>query len=215
MAKNITFGILYGLGNKRLAQQLSTTTDQAKAYKQQYFNNIHGSRSFINRVISTVESRGWIKNRYGRIYKIDNTLGYKGVNYLVQGTSADILNERIIYVHEYLKDKKSNILLQVHDEIICEILNEEGSMARLPDLLKVAKKFNLKIISIKDLISYRLKNETLIKREDEITLPTEYGNFKLIPFRQINNNQIHLALIKGDWSSKDEVLVRVHSSCIT
>jgi len=99
--------------------------------------------------------------------------------------------------------------------VICEILNEEGSMARLPDLLKVAKKFNLKIISIKDLISYRLKNETLIKREDEITLPTEYGNFKLIPFRQINNNQIHLALIKGDWSSKDEVLVRVHSSCIT
>ena len=125
MAKNITFGILYGLGNKRLAQQLSTTTDQAKAYKQQYFNNIHGSRSFINRVISTVESRGWIKNRYGRIYKIDNTLGYKGVNYLVQGTSADILNERMIYVYEYLKDKKSNILLQVHDEIICEIHDDE------------------------------------------------------------------------------------------
>ena len=125
MAKNITFGILYGLGNKRLAQQLSTTTDQAKAYKQQYFNNIHGSRSFINRVISTVESRGWIKNRYGRIYRIDNTLGYKGVNYLVQGTSADILNERMIYVHEYLKDKKSNILLQVHDEIICEIHDDE------------------------------------------------------------------------------------------
>ena len=99
--------------------------------------------------------------------------------------------------------------------VICEILNEDGSMARLPDLLKVAKKFNLKIISIKDLISYRLKNETLIKREDEITLPTEHGNFKLIPFRQINNNQIHLALKKGDWSSKDEVLVRVHSSCIT
>ena len=125
MAKNITFGILYGLGNKRLAQQLSTTTDQSKAYKQQYFNNIYGSRSFINRVISTVESRGWIKNRYGRIYRLDNTLGYKGVNYLVQGTSADILNERMIYVHEYLKDKKSNILLQVHDEIICEIHDDE------------------------------------------------------------------------------------------
>ncbi len=99
--------------------------------------------------------------------------------------------------------------------VICEIMSEDGSMARLPDLLKVAKKFNLKIISIKDLISYRLRNETLIKREDEITLPTEHGNFKLIPFRQINNNQIHLALKKGDWSSKDEVLVRVHSSCIT
>ena len=82
-------------------------------------------QELINRVINTVESRGWIKNRYGRIYKIDNTLGYKGVNYLVQGTSADILNERMIKTHEYLKTKKSRILLQVHDEIICEIPDEE------------------------------------------------------------------------------------------
>ena len=147
MAKNITFGILYGLGNKRLAQQLSTTTDQAKAYKQQYFNNIHGSRSFINRVISTVESRGWIKNRYGRIYKIDNTLGYKGVNYLVQGTSADILNERMIYVHEYLKDKKSNILLQVHDEIICEIHDDE--IRELPQQIQLILEANSLDIPLK------------------------------------------------------------------
>ena len=147
MAKNITFGILYGLGNKRLAQQLSTTTDQAKAYKQQYFTNIHGSRSFINRVISTVESRGWIKNRYGRIYKIDNTLGYKGVNYLVQGTSADILNERMIYVHEYLKDKKSNILLQVHDEIICEIHDDE--ICELPQQVQLILEANSLDIPLK------------------------------------------------------------------
>ena len=147
MAKNITFGILYGLGNKRLAQQLSTTTDQAKAYKQQYFNNIHGSRSFINRVISTVESRGWIKNRYGRIYRIDNTLGYKGVNYLVQGTSADILNERMIYVHEYLKDKKSNILLQVHDEIICEIHDDE--IRELPQQIQLILEANSLDIPLK------------------------------------------------------------------
>ena len=147
MAKNITFGILYGLGNKRLAQQLSTTTDQANAYKQQYFNNIHGSRSFINRVISTVESRGWIKNRYGRIYKIDNTLGYKGVNYLVQGTSADILNERMIYVHEYLKDKKSNILLQVHDEIICEIHDDE--IRELPQQIQLILEANSLDIPLK------------------------------------------------------------------
>jgi DNA polymerase-1 len=147
MAKNITFGILYGLGNKRLAQQLSTTTDQAKAYKQQYFNNIYGSRSFINRVISTVESRGWIKNRYGRIYKIDNSLGYKGVNYLVQGTSADILNERMIYVHEYLKDKKSNILLQVHDEIICEIHDDE--IRELPQQIQLILEANSLDIPLK------------------------------------------------------------------
>ena len=99
--------------------------------------------------------------------------------------------------------------------VICEILNEDGSMARLPDLLKVAEKFKLKIISIKDLISYRLKNESLIKREDEIELPTEHGKFKLIAFKQIDTNQIHLALKKGEWSSNEEVLVRVHSSCIT
>ena len=147
MAKNITFGILYGLGNKRLAQQLSTTTDQAKAYKQQYFNNIHGSRSFINRVISTVEARGWIKNRYGRIYRIDNSLGYKGVNYLVQGTSADILNERMIYVHEYLKDKKSNILLQVHDEIICEIHDDE--IRELPQQIQLILEANSLDIPLK------------------------------------------------------------------
>ena len=147
MAKNITFGILYGLGNKRLAQQLSTTTEQAKAYKQQYFNNIHGSRSFINRVIATVEQRGWIKNRYGRIYKIANSLGYKGVNYLVQGTSADILNERMIYVHEYLKDKKSNILLQVHDEIICEIHDDE--IRELPPQIQLILEANSLDIPLK------------------------------------------------------------------
>ena len=147
MAKNITFGILYGLGNKRLAQQLSTTTEQAKVYKQQYFKNIHGSRSFINRVIATVEQRGWIKNRYGRIYKIANTLGYKGVNYLVQGTSADILNERMIYVHEYLKDKKSNILLQVHDEIICEIHDEE--IRELPPQIQLILEANSLDIPLK------------------------------------------------------------------
>ena len=147
MAKNITFGILYGLGNKRLAQQLSTTTDQAKAYKQQYFNNIHGSRSFINRVINTVESRGWIKNRYGRIYRIDNTLGYKGVNYLVQGTSADILIERMVYVHEYLNDKKSNILLQVHDEIICEIHDDE--IRELPQQIQLILEANSLDIPLK------------------------------------------------------------------
>ena len=75
--------------------------------------------------MAAVEQRGWIKNKYGRVYKIPSEMSYKGVNYLVQGTSADILNERLIEVHKYLQDKKSNVLLQVHDEIICEIHDSE------------------------------------------------------------------------------------------
>ena len=86
-----------------------------------YFEGMKGSRKFFNSVMNTVQERGWIKNRYGRVYVIPADISYKGVNYLVQGTSADILNERMVEVYDYLKDKKSNILLQVHDEIICEI----------------------------------------------------------------------------------------------
>ena len=98
---------------------------EAAQYKKQYFKGLPGSREFFASVIRAVEDRGWIKNRYGRVYQIDSGIAYKGVNYLVQGTSADILNERIIKVHEYLKQTQSNILLQVHDEIICEIHDSE------------------------------------------------------------------------------------------
>ena len=84
-----------------------------------------GSKDFFDKVVETVERRGWIKNRYGRQYLINKDFAYKGVNYLVQGTSADLLSERMLEVDNYLKDKKSNILLQVHDEIICEIHNTE------------------------------------------------------------------------------------------
>ena len=99
--------------------------------------------------------------------------------------------------------------------VICEILNEDGSMARLSDLFKVADRHNLVIISIKDLINYRLKNETLIEKKDQIKLPTKFGNFELIAFEQTNTNEIHIALKKGKWLQEEEVLVRVHSSCIT
>ena len=125
MAKNITFGIIYGIGNKRLALQLRTSPKEAAVYKRKYFQGIEGSKEFIDKVTKTIEQRGWVRNRYGRLYKIPADFAYKGVNYLVQGTSADILNERMIKVYEYLKNKKSNILLQVHDEIICEIHNDE------------------------------------------------------------------------------------------
>ena len=130
MAKNITFGIIYGIGSNKLSQQLRTTQKEAASYKKKYLDSIEGSRKFIRGVMDAVDRRGWIKNRYGRVYKIPLDKAYKGVNYLVQGTSADILNERLIEVHRFLEDKKSSVLLQVHDEIICEIHDSE--MVELP-----------------------------------------------------------------------------------
>jgi len=130
-----------------------------------------------------------------------------------------------------LKAKKEGVLRRVgHTEaaidfarlagmkpagVLVEIMNEDGSMARLPDLQQVAKKFNLKLVSIKDLIAYRLKHESLIKNEIGVKMPTEWGDFDLIAYKQINTGDIHLALIKGSWKKDEPVLVRVHSSCAT
>ena len=99
--------------------------------------------------------------------------------------------------------------------VLVEIMNEDGSMARLPQLKEIAAKFNLKIISIKDLIAYRLKHETLIHEEVRVNMPTKYGSFELIAFKQVNTGEIHLAMKKGDWKKDEPVLVRVHSSCLT
>ena len=99
--------------------------------------------------------------------------------------------------------------------VLVEIMNEDGSMARLPELKEIAKKFDLKLISIKDLIEYRLAKETLIKEETRVHMPTKYGIFELIAFEQINTGEIHLAIKKGDWKKDEPVLVRVHSSCVT
>lgn len=99
--------------------------------------------------------------------------------------------------------------------ILVEIMNEDGTMARLPQLMEIAKKFGLKLISIRDLIAYRLRKESLIKEEVRISMPTHYGDFELIAFSQLNTNDIHLALKKGSWKEGDPVLVRVHSSCFT
>ena len=98
---------------------------------------------------------------------------------------------------------------------IVEILNEDGTMARLPDLIKVAEKWNLKLVSIADLIAYRLENESLIKRQVSVDMPTQYGNFKLTAFTQTNTNEEHLALVKGAWEKDEAIPVRVHSSCMT
>jgi len=99
--------------------------------------------------------------------------------------------------------------------VLVEIMNEDGTMARLSDLVSVAKKFDLKLVSIKDLIAYRLKNDSLIKREIGVEMPTKYGDFKLIAYKQTNTDETHMALIKGEWKEGDTVMVRVHSSCIT
>ena len=99
--------------------------------------------------------------------------------------------------------------------VLVEIMNEDGSMARLTDLLKIAEKFDLKIISIKDLIAYRLETETLIREDARVQMPTKYGNFELIAFTQTNTGESHLALKKGEWLPDEAVPVRVHSSCMT
>lgn len=98
---------------------------------------------------------------------------------------------------------------------LVEIMNEDGTMARLPQLLEIAKKFNLKIITIEDLIKYQLEKESLVERGVRVKLPTEYGNFDLIPYRQKSNGLEHVALIKGSWTKDEPVCVRVHSSCVT
>lgn len=99
--------------------------------------------------------------------------------------------------------------------VLIEIMNEDGTMARLPDLRKIADKFKLKLVSIEDLIAYRLKHESLIKREIGVQMPTQWGDFDLIAYKQINTEETHLALIKGSWEPNEPILVRVHSSCIT
>jgi len=99
--------------------------------------------------------------------------------------------------------------------VLVEIMNEDGSMARLPDLRKVADKFGLKLVTIKDLIAYRMKAESQVRKQVTVNMPTEFGDFKLVAYEQLNTNEVHMALIKGEWKKDEPVLVRVHSSCVT
>src|SRR5438045_6095770 len=99
--------------------------------------------------------------------------------------------------------------------VLVEIMNDDGSMARLPQLKKVAEKFDFKLISIKDLIEYRVKRDSLIEEIVSVDMPTKYGHFKLIAFQEKNSANEHLALVKGTWEKDEAVLVRVHSSCFT
>ncbi len=99
--------------------------------------------------------------------------------------------------------------------VLCEIMNSDGSMARVPDLFKIAKKFGLKIITIKDLINYKLRYESRVQRVISVEMPTKWGEFELIAFRDVYTNKEHLALVKGAWGSDEDVLVRIHSECLT
>lgn len=98
---------------------------------------------------------------------------------------------------------------------LIEIMNEDGTMARLPQLMAFAEKYDLKVVSIKDLIAYRLKQESIVEMGEKVNFPTAWGRFKLVPFRQISNGLEHVALIKGEWEEDEPILVRVHSSCLT
>jgi 3,4-dihydroxy 2-butanone 4-phosphate synthase / GTP cyclohydrolase II len=99
--------------------------------------------------------------------------------------------------------------------VLIEILSEDGTMARLPELRQIANRFDMKLVSIKDLITYRLRNESLIQAEIAVNMPTEWGDFDLVAYRQKNTGELHLALIKGTWQTDEPVMVRVHSSCAT
>ena len=98
---------------------------------------------------------------------------------------------------------------------LIEILNPDGTMARMPELQKVSARFGIKIIAIRDLIAYRLKQESMVERGPEVDMPTDYGHFRDITFRQTSNGLEHVALIKGEWEPDEPILVRVHSSCVT
>jgi 3,4-dihydroxy 2-butanone 4-phosphate synthase/GTP cyclohydrolase II len=99
--------------------------------------------------------------------------------------------------------------------VICEIMKEDGEMARLPELLEIAAEFDLKIVSIKDLIAYRLAHETLVQKNVTVKMPTQWGDFDMTAYTQIDNGENHLALVKGTWEPGEPILVRVHSSCVT
>ena len=98
---------------------------------------------------------------------------------------------------------------------LMEIMNDDGTMARLPELKKISDEFGIKLISINDLVAYRLKQESIVEKGEEVDMPTKYGHFRLIPFLQKSNGLEHMAIVKGEWEKDEPILVRVHSSCAT
>ena len=124
-AKNLSFGILYGLGLSNLANSLDCTVSEAKTYKADFLNGLPGSKEFIRSVMNKINLTGMVQNRYGRKYWLPKDFSYAGINYLVQGTSADIMSERMVAIHSYLWDKKSALIMQVHDELLVDVAKGE------------------------------------------------------------------------------------------
>lgn len=121
LAKILNFSIIYGAGIKKVASQLEVSLDQAKVFRSQYFDRLKGAEAFVNRVHETIEARGWVKNSYGRRYVLDETLSYKAVNYLIQGSCADFIKERMFKLRDLMLETDSCIVLQVHDELVIEV----------------------------------------------------------------------------------------------
>ena len=191
LAKGITFGIIYGIGSERLAQQLRTTKREASQYKKRYLDGIEGSREFIRGVMKAVEERGWIKNRYGRVYKVPSTMSYKGVNYLVQGTSADILNERLIEVSKLLQNTKSKMLLQVHDEIILEMHDDEiyELVPQIVDIMQT-NSLDIPLFVDKEVCPDSWANK--VDYEKWVTSPKQDGTLKHITLKEAKMAKISL-----------------------
>ena len=123
--KKIDFGILYGIGPKLLSTQINKTYDEAKAYLNKFFKRFKSLKQFIDKVAKTVETRGYIFNKFGRRYRIDAERSYTGINYLVQGSCADILKSAMVKIADYLKDKKTRMILSIHDELAFDVANDE------------------------------------------------------------------------------------------
>ena len=138
LAKAVTFGIIYGIGIGRLSIQLDKTEEETREYRDKYFENIKGSQNFIRMVARRARERGYISNKYGRRYSPEKDREYVGVNYLIQGTSADIMSERMVEVDKFMPEIGGSILLQVHDELICELpINTlDKSVGKIKELLE-------------------------------------------------------------------------------
>ena len=141
LAKAVNFGLIYGIGIKKLGQQIQRTTEEARAYRQEYFARFPKALSFIDKVHEVIEIRGFTFNRFKRRYWVDPNRVYVGVNYLIQGTSADIVKNRMIACQQFIRENglKSRMLAQVHDEIIFEVheSEEEWLPWRLQEIMEV------------------------------------------------------------------------------
>ena len=161
MAKGINFGLIFGIGKKKLAKNLGVDIDAAEQYKEEYFHKIVGARAFIHRVQNTVEARGYVNNLFGRRYFLDKTKAYVGVNYLDQGSCADMMKERMWELRIALLESEldASIVLQIHDELVVEVMEEQATQAAVI----VKQVMEKKVFSIPFRVDVELCNESWIK----------------------------------------------------